>query len=313
MTQREKFLAGAVGSLVLLWVIWTGTSSYFNTAQRLTNQLERAQEDALDAESQLMLARRSLQRLESLQERSLPADSDVARSTYSAWLVETVEKAGLDLEDVRFTASRKIPKTYESLAFNVDATGSLDSVSKFLYDYHKLACMHQLTKLQLLPLDEAGDSLRMSITTVALVVEGTSRTEGVPSELDERRLRLASVDKYTESLVGRNLFAKYVPPPPPRPPAPPVRKIVQKERPKPPPFDEAKHAYFTGAVGSTDNMQAWITVRTSGKMHYLRAGDELHIGQIDGRVLAVTSDALTVATEEEVWITPLGEPLRTGG
>ena len=312
MTQREKMLAIAVGAIFVLWGLWTGAGWYFDSAERLENQLRQAEMDALDAESDLSLAQRSLRSLEAYQNQSLPSDADVARSAYSAWLVEEVEGAGLDLEDVRFTASRSAPGVYEGLAFNVEATGTLKSAVEFLYEYHRLDCLHQLSKLQMTPLDESGDSVRLSLTSVALVVDGATRSEGLPTEDTDDRLRFPSAGKYAASIGERNLFARYVPPPPPRPPAPPVEKRAVKKAPEPPPFDHAEHAYFTGVVGGSEDLQAWINVRTTGQVLRLRAGDELQVGLLNGRVQAVTPRTIIVVAGDESWVTALGEPLRSG-
>lgn len=308
MTQREKLLVGAVASLVVLWVLWTCGGWYLTAADRLETQLRQTESDAMDAEQSERLARRSLRRLEELQARSLPADSDIARSVYSAWLVGAIEEAGLDFGDVRFSATRSLPGVYDSIAFNAEATGSLEAVAKFLHAYHTVGCLHQLSKLQIAPIDDSGEALRLSLTSVALIVTGTELSEGLPEVADASRLARDAAEAYAESLVSRNMFASYTPPPPPKPPAPPPTK--PRERQAPPPFDHAEHAYLTGVVETGAGLQAWINVRTTGEVLRLVAGDDLKVGELEGRVQAVTQRAIVVESDGESWTTPLGEPLR---
>ena len=312
MTLREKVLASAIAALLGVWVLWSGVGWYFGLVDRLEQQLRQAESNTLDAEDELGRMKRSLTKLERYQAQSLPADPDVARSSYSAWLVDAVARAGLELDDVQFSNARSRPGAYTALAFNVEAEGSLESFVRFMDEYHRRDCLHQLAKLQLTPGDEEGDMVRVSLTSVALVVNGTTREEGVPPVMEQgdSRLRLAVADDYVQNIGSRNLFARYTPPPPPRPPAP--KREPRPEPPGPPPFDHAEHAYLTGVVETGGDLQAWIYVRTTGEVLRLKSGDSLSVGLLEGTVQSVLPRSIVLQSDGQEWSTPLGSPLKSG-
>ncbi|MCA9214417.1 MAG: hypothetical protein KDB27_15200 [Planctomycetales bacterium] len=91
------------------------------------------------------------------------------------------------------------------------------------------------------------------------------------------------------------------------PPAP-----VKEEKPveRPPRFDEAKHAYLTAVVAVNDRpSEAWVHVRTSGKMYKLLEGDEVKIGTIEGTLTKIGLKAAEIQTKDELLIIPTGKPL----
>ncbi|TWT90143.1 hypothetical protein Mal64_05270 [Pseudobythopirellula maris] len=307
MSPRERNLLIGVVALVVLWGAWRGVTSYRDTLASSQARLFDASETLANAQFQADLAQRALRRLERWQEQSLASDPNVAQSGYQAWLIGAIDQAGLTLDNVRPTGTRERPDAYRVLNYSVMAEGPLDAVVRFLDTFYRLDALHKLTRLQLTPL--ASNRVRMELSIAALIVDGAPREEGMPGESDDR-LRFASADRYVESLDGRNLFTAYQPPAPPREePAPRERR---PDPPPKPPFDDADQAFLSGVVGAGSSLQAWVTVRTTGEVLRLMAGDDLSVGLLKGRVDSITPLGLIYESEGERWRVPLGESLRDG-
>jgi len=315
VNQREKALLGGIVGLLALWGVWRGYSSYEAGYDRRVTELTRLDDDLFDVQLAAREARRALRRLERYQEQSLPTDLDVAQSAYRAWLVETVAKSGLELINVKSSPSRRgVDEAATALEFDLNASGAPEAVAKFLDAYYRLDLLHKIASFNLTPAGEEGEDWGVTLKSVALAVEGAERQAGLPEEPREpSRLALDSGDAYAESLGGRNLFARYTPPPPPRKDPPKVVREEPEPKPSPPPFDDSEHAQLTGIVETGDGLQAWVVVRTTGETLRLRRGDELEVGQMKGRVLAVERRDLLLELEDGgEWRVSLGEKLREG-
>lgn len=312
MNQREKLLLGGVVSIIALWVAWNGFTSYQSAYDRRERTLAELEEQLFDAGVDARRARQSLRRLERYQEESLPSDPDVARSVYAAWLIDTIQKSGLDLGSVKWASTRRYEEAATALTFTAAASGKPEGVVKLLDAYHRLGVLHQLTNLQLRPADEEGAEWSVSLTSVALVVDGTTSEAGLPETPREpSRLARPDTDSYVESVVGRNLFKSYTPPPPPRPERTEVVKETPKPKPSPPPFDDAEHAALSGIVGYGDAYEAWVVVRTTGQTLRLHDGDALEVGQLKARVQSVQQREMVVEIDGGASFTVgLGEKLR---
>ena len=309
MNQREKLLLVGIGSIVALWFGWGLFNSYQDGYDRRVRELAELDATLFDAGVDARRARQSLRRLESYQEQSLPADPDVARSVYSAWLIDTIQKSGLELGSVKFAAMREYEEAATTLTFTATASGKPEAVVKLLDAYYRLGVLHQLTNLQLRPGNEEGDEWSLTFTSVAMVISGATRDAGLPETPHEpARLAKPAVEDYVESVVGRNLFASYTPPPPPKPAPTAVVKETPKPAPSPPPFDDAEHAALSGIVGYGDAYEAWVVIRTTGETLRLHNGDALNVGQFKGRVESVGQRAMTVVAEDGAKFTvDLGE------
>lgn len=312
MTQRERFLAGSIVLLIALWLGWQGWQSYQSAYDRRVSTRDQLDSALHDQELEALKGRDARRRLEALQEKSLPVDADVARSAYADWLKDAIREAGLELDSVRGVATRRFGEAATELTFTAVASGPPESVVRLLDAYYRLDVLHQLTNLQLRPASDSGDQWRVvTLTSAALVVDGAVREEGLPeAPRDPARLRLANADAYVRNVVGRNLFARYTPPPPPRPEP---REVVRPEPPprkEPPPFDDSEHAKLTGIVRDGAQLQAWVLVRTTGEQLRLKVGDRFEVGSLKGTVKSVDPRRIVVTSEGGEWTAALGDTLR---
>jgi hypothetical protein len=303
MNNREKMLAAAVLTLVGLLVVKWQFDNYRETLNDRTASVVEAQArlDALDRK--LRLGRRAIKQIEEWQTRSLPEDREKALSLYKAWLLDTAKKAGLEV-DIDPT-SRPIPSgAYAAIGYKITASGSLPSVVAMLHEFYSSPLLQQITNLQL---SRAPGEAKLTATfdVEALSMQGAVAMDSLPSG-DSNRLDLASVDDYKKSLTERDLASVYTPPRPPR------EARTRPEAAKPPAFDDAEQARFSGTVGPVSSLQAWINIRTTGETLHLGAGDALKVGALEGQIVSVEQRALVYETDGKKYRVALGQSLRSG-
>jgi len=306
MTPREKKLAGAVLLLFLLgggsWA-WTRYSDWSTQAHNSKDSAAAALQTAL---LDLQKSRASVRKLRDWREKSLPSNLNVAQSQYRAWLLEKLQEAKLNIDDVAPTGGGQRSDAFQSLTFTVNADGKLSAVVKFLDSFYRSDQLHKIGVLRLNPI--AGeDNLRVVLSIEALAVNGTTRDTGL-AKGQSQRLALASADEYVERIDSRNPFVAYTPPAPPKP------KVVSKPRPKPPEkpkFDDSKHAKVTAILGG-EELQAWVHLKTKGETLRVKEGDDLKVGLFEGKVLEVRPRQLVLETPEGVLAVDVGDSLRDG-
>jgi hypothetical protein len=173
-----------------------------------------------------------------------------------------------------------------------------------LHEFYSSPLLQQITNLQL---SRAPGEAKLTATfdVEALSMQGAVAMDSLPSG-DSNRLDLASVDDYKKSLTERDLASVYTPPRPPR------EARTRPEAAKPPAFDDAEQARFSGTVGPVSSLQAWINIRTTGETLHLGAGDALKVGALEGQIVSVEQRALVYETDGKKYRVALGQSLRSG-
>jgi hypothetical protein len=241
--------------------------------------------------------------MEQWQEHSLPADRDRAATLYEDWLQSKAKEAGLKVDSIKPAGRSTTTAGFSTIGKQVEATGTLADVVKMLHSFYSSPMLHQITRLRLMR-PPGGSELQVSLEAEALILPGATSTDRLPTG-DPKRLQLASVDDYQKSLGERNLTSVYTPPRPPR-------DTTVSAPPAPPPFDDSEHAYFTGAVGEVDAIQAWITVRTTGDAFKLSAGEPFKVGALEGKIVSIEQRSLVLQTGDKKFRVPLGDSIRKG-
>ncbi len=120
-----------------------------------------------------------------------------------------------------------------------------------------------------------------------------------PKELGDYEVLVAVNDNGIPSRrAEQKLAIKVVEPPPP--PAP------VKEEPK---FDVASQAFITGLLAGGKQPEVWVQSRTEGKTHFLKVGDNLKLGSVEGKVVAIGATYAELETEGKRWIVGQDESL----
>lgn len=304
MNQREKILAAVLLGIFLLWGGNTLLKRQRAAANLRKNELETARQQLADANLSLASGRRAMQQLENWQELSLPNNRDVANTLYRAWLLQKTKDAGLNVADINTNERTSLSTAYQTIGYVIEARGTLAAVTKFLYEFYRTAQLQQITKLQLTSTPGAPE-LAVQLQVEALILPGATHTDKLPEGKSDR-LKLASAAEYEKNIVGRDLFKPYTPPRPPR-----DTTVRTPPRPPAPKFDEASQAYVTGILGSPVNLQAWITVRTTGEVLRVHKGDDVNVGEFKGTVESISPLMVVIKTEDEKQLRiKLGSSLR---
>ena len=89
MTQRERYLAIAVGGLVLAIVFQWGFGRYRDAIRFRNNRLATLQNETQLLEERRLQGAYADRQMGEYLSRSLPSDPERARSSYQAWLLDT--------------------------------------------------------------------------------------------------------------------------------------------------------------------------------------------------------------------------------
>jgi hypothetical protein len=304
MSEREKKLGLAVLAVLVLAGTWFGWNKFQDSLRARRAVRTTAEENLRDVEFQLAKAKYAAQQVTAWEEQSLPRDKSIAQSVYQSWLIDQLEESKLQFRDVVPTGTGSRSKSYEGLAFNVEAEGDLSAIIRFLHAFHRSNALHKITLLHLRPAQQGGN-LNVTLNVEALVMPTTSRASGMPDGAS-KRLAAAEVDHYLTTIVARNPFVPHKPLPPK------VELTAATEEPKPAPFDESSQAKLTGIVQAGAELQAWVKVLTTNENLRLTAGDELKVGALAGKVVEVRPRQMVIEVDGKRLVINLGKSLRDG-
>lgn len=282
---------GALAAIVLVyfgWGIWAGAF-----AQREL-QLSKLQTKVFDQEKKVTEGNRAIARRKALEQRSLPSNKELALSLYQKWLFSLVSRVALDDPKVtprNATSSR----TLQKIGFEITGRGSLDQITRLLHEFYSTDHLHQIRDLTVKPIEKSSQ-LQLTMVVEGAILPTADRKDKL-SDKPGHALALASLADYQRAIVGRNVFAEYVPPKPPE-----VVKKVEPvkviEKPKEPSFDLAKLAYFTSIIVDKDGRpQIWLHRRNTNTTDYLFEGDRFEIGELKATVTRIDFEGREVEVE----------------
>ncbi|MEX0937644.1 MAG: hypothetical protein WDZ59_07265 [Pirellulales bacterium] len=283
MTRREKTLAACIGAIVLLFAVYKvydwvyGPQGMFAFRE---NQLRNLETQVADKETELLIAQDNVAQLRSWEQQSLPPNPDQARELYYSWLHDTLVDSELDFNiggPSSGTARRN--SAYQQLSFNVSASGSLQRLSRFLYDFYRGNHLHKIRSLDVKSQDN-GSELKVTMSIDALILPGSTNTDQLNADTSDR-LAHEDFSEYTETIVERNPFA-------------PFRPAADAR-----PIDVARHAYITAIIDNGQVRQAWLTVRTTGETHRLKVGEDFSVGELQGTVDEIRPGEVIISFEGE--------------
>jgi hypothetical protein len=259
----------AVGLILLYWGFGRYRAAFSSREAKIN--IRKGEVSKLETEEIRM--RKAIRLRDELEERSLPANLLIADGLYQNWLYDLVD--GLTEPTVtRSTTHRGNPKAYEPLGYDVKGQGSLEKITKVLYDFYTGNHLHQITSLDIKP-QPKGTDLELTMHVEAIILPGTERVDSLTTETVDV-LALDSYDKYQKAITERNLFAEYTPP---------------AVKPTGTPLDLAKLAYVTNVGHGVDERPtAWIYERNANKTTYLFVGDEFQVAGLKGKVKAIDID-----------------------
>jgi len=299
MSHREKMLALAVGAMLLLV---GGSKGYVEYAKKV----ERVRSDLAGAELELSTARAAVQRglrarhrLTQWRKASLPANTDIAKSLYQDWLDQQFTLAGLQVTELRISNTfTREESGYQQLTYTIDAQGSLDSLTKFLYQFYSAGHLHRISTASLKPTDDRK-VLQIGLTINALVLPSCKRTDKLADE--QGKPLEHSLDEYRDSIQSRNIFVAYKPA---ESQADPDQIAKQP--------DEAAKAFVTGMMDSGKGWRLVVRMEDSGKVLFFHKGDSIQLGQFAGTIDSLDGRRVVVQTSDKKRTFKLGQNFAQG-
>lgn len=306
MTPRERWLAMIAAGALALVAAKYGYDFVSSEYSARYDQLGQLEQDLASRKALILRGQRSSRQMREWERRSLPPDPNLGRTLYHNWLVQLADQAKLSGVQISSTTPISRGDAYKKLTYSVHARGSLEQVTRFMYDFYRANHLHLVRSLTLTPeADQKG--LDFLATVEALMVPTAEERATLGTEKSDR-LAWSKWEDYQQPIVERNLFAPYTPPPPPPRETPVVKPTVKP--PGPPPFDVAKFAYLTAILDVHGKPQAWLHVRTTGELLKLHAGDEFKVGEMHALVMSIERRGMQYSAAGKLhWLT-LGKNLR---
>jgi hypothetical protein len=230
--------------------------------------------------------------------RSLPANFDISKFHYRNWLEQLSLFAGLEgppevafgREQQRRAAAYSYVYDYYTLGFSVSARGSLDDLTRFLFEFYAAVHLHRIVAINILPVEENEDDLLdIHITIETLILPTADRRDRLAQGTIPRQSS-PRVDAYY-AIANRNLLA------------------TQKIRTAADPADFTEIQY----VGSVDGEPDFaIKIHTDGTFPRYRKGDLIEIGSFTGLVVDISQTDIIINVGGHLQLFTLGDKLTEG-
>ncbi len=212
MSQREKYLAIAVGGLLVAMLGFFAYSSWSKKITEAKTEQLNLETAIGDKEARVAAGLQAFQKLQEFRRRSLPADAEVARSQYKAWLLDLAEKqVKLDDPQVSSGSIGRKGDAYQRVTLGVSGEGTLEQLTDLLYRIYTTDFVHHVRSLDVQPIEDSR-KLKIQLSLDALVVNGTEASDSLkpqPSALAEQK----SLEYFLATILERNLFASANRPP----------------------------------------------------------------------------------------------------
>ena len=211
MNQREKVLAGLVGTLLAVFLVWLLVGQVRGALNAKRLQIAGLKKSLQDKEKTLADSHAAKRRMKTYEARSLPSDAETAPREYGSWLRKTLESAGVEVDQISPGASTTRDNDFRKFQFTAKASGDLAQLTKALHKFYSADHLHRIQTLSIRPIRDGKDDEKKKKHDLKLIVEALSlpkadRVDSL-SGASSDRLAMASVDDYLKSIVGRNLFS----------------------------------------------------------------------------------------------------------
>ncbi|PHQ35622.1 hypothetical protein [Rhodopirellula bahusiensis] len=202
MTQRERFLAMAVGGLFVVIAFQWGFNRYRDAIKFRDNRLAGLQNEANTLNEKMLAGAYADRQMGEYMVRSLPSNPERAQSTYQSWLLGTVREAGLKDAGVDPVSDAPVGDLYHRYGFRVSGKTSLNGLVGLLHDFYARDYLHRIRELNFGP-SRTGD-LNVEMTIDVISLSNAAIDAKIP---DRESWRIAqSLDETRESILNRNFF-----------------------------------------------------------------------------------------------------------
>lgn len=203
MTQRERFLAIAVGGLMLaIGLQWAFTKHRTAVKQR-TNLITNLEQQKQRLQEELLQGAYADRQMGEYVIRSLPSDAERAKSDYQKWLLDLVQTHGIANAVVDPTTSIPMGDLYERYGFSLTGKASLPQVTSLLHDFYAKDYLHRVMKISVTPSRTGDLTLKMDVDGISL--KSAPKTNE-PSKQTSWKVN-PEIAEYRDAVLNRNFFS----------------------------------------------------------------------------------------------------------
>lgn len=169
LTNRPKLLiigAGVVlGLLALDSILFTPLQKHW---QARSKDIAKLQKSIADGKSVLARAKHTQGKWDEMQAGALPTDTAQAEQQVLSAFDEWGRMTGAELASIKPQWRRGTNDRYSLLECRVDASGSLSTLTRLLYEVERSPLALRIDALELVSRDEAGGRLTLGLTVSGL-------------------------------------------------------------------------------------------------------------------------------------------------
>ena len=281
--HRKKLLMGVLGLIAVFYIgDWLIENLLEGPLEARRVAQVRMEKDIEKQKETLARARRAGKQLSVWEAQSLPSNTEVAGSTYQVWLLQVIQRAGLAAQGVNSSEPVTRKDIYSLLSFSARAHGTLEQLTRFLFEFYRAGHLHQIRSLAITPIQKTGE-LDLTITVEAMVLPSTERVKEFTTQTSDR-LASDNLDDYM-SIVKRNFFD--------------VGGGL----------DPTDQTVLTTVTYVNDEPEVWFSLRGTDEMLKLKKGDRLEIGQFSGTLSEIEDGDVIIESDGERWLLSIGENL----
>jgi hypothetical protein len=218
MTQRERYLALAVGVVVVLLVANVGFKKITTDLAEREAKVEKAQRDLDTLNSSLETGKRISNKIENLEKRSLPRNTPDAQTQYRKWLFQLAEEVGLKNvncnpinqpikvvpQGVAVVPGKVPEEAYWIHEFQLTGECRSDKIIDLMAKYYDRDYLHRIKRMALIPTKQSNVVV-LDLTSQAITLPKAAEDQS-PSLEHSGRLAM-SLDQYKSKILSRNPFS----------------------------------------------------------------------------------------------------------
>jgi hypothetical protein len=215
MTQRERYLAIAVGVVVALLGANMGFKKITTTLTQKENRVTNAQNELDSLNNDIASGRRAIAKIQRLEAQSLPRKRDEAESQYIEWLYQLAKDLELNKVNVnRVGEAQKempvglpagSPEAFTVYEFHLYGECTTDKVVDLLARYYDRDYLHRIRSLKITPVKQQPNRVGVDLSSQVISLPKAPEKKE-PSLLSSGRLA-KSIDDYKMEILERNLFS----------------------------------------------------------------------------------------------------------
>jgi hypothetical protein len=280
VTNREKFLTGAVAAAGVLWFGAQGVTRYRDSLERNESLQQEAESALTDAQTAEYRGQKARKQLNQWIAQSLPSNRDVAESLYQDWLRSQLTEAGLEVSQLANKSGNARNPQFQEVSFELRATGTMEQLTDFLYRFYSSPHLHRIASATILA-EDAGKKLNVTATASALILPEVKRTDELASG-DGQKLPKTK-DEFRAGLVDRNLFVAYTP---------------QADDKGAKAKDEiAAGTKFDWTTYGDTGWRMVVRIKGSDEPKVFHQGDEVEIGKLKGKIVELDLRRVVIETD----------------